>query len=623
MLDERKSTILRAIVREYIETAQPVGSAHVASDAGAAGLAGHRPQRDGRARAGGLPPPAAHLGRPGADRQGLPRSSSTTSPSPACSTTCGTQQVRDFFTSAHGALEQMLQHTTRLLVAAHQLRGGRHGVDAARWPRCARCSSSRLSDRDGDGRRRPVERHGRERHRSNGDRGAVRRRGRRRDRPPRPPRRRLHPGHARRGPAAVTRGRRRPGDRARAAGPARRCAAGPPTRTSTSTWAARPRWRRRSTPSTWCATCCSTLEQQYVVVSLLRDMLDRGCHRGHRHRARRRAAGRLLGGGGAVHRRGRAGRHHRRARPHPHELPAGPGRGRRRQPAPRRAPVATADGVPRRHGRLLRAARRPPGRLGRRDQAGLPAPGPRAAPRRQPGRSRTPRSSSRSCRRPTRCCPTRSSGRCYDRYGEAGAVAARRRGRATSSAGGRRARRPVRRLLRRRQPLRRRGVAARPARPAARTSRSSADLDLRAGRLRHHRCPSRSRTAVRCDDCDGERRRRPAPSRSRAPSAAAPARCGGSARACSARWSRPRPARAAAGSARSSSPRARRAAATAALIEDRTYQVDVPGRCRHRVDAAPHRAGRGRATRRARPATSTSTCGCARTSGSPATATTS
>ncbi|MDQ3294850.1 MAG: heat-inducible transcription repressor HrcA, partial [Actinomycetota bacterium] len=30
MLDERKAAILRAVVEEYIETAQPVGSAHVA-----------------------------------------------------------------------------------------------------------------------------------------------------------------------------------------------------------------------------------------------------------------------------------------------------------------------------------------------------------------------------------------------------------------------------------------------------------------------------------------------------------------------------------------------------------------------------------------------------------------
>src|SRR5215204_7526773 len=33
-LDERKAAILRAVVREYIETAQPVGSGHVAQSPG-------------------------------------------------------------------------------------------------------------------------------------------------------------------------------------------------------------------------------------------------------------------------------------------------------------------------------------------------------------------------------------------------------------------------------------------------------------------------------------------------------------------------------------------------------------------------------------------------------------
>jgi heat-inducible transcriptional repressor len=34
MLDERKASILRAVVEEYIETAQPVGSGHVARATG-------------------------------------------------------------------------------------------------------------------------------------------------------------------------------------------------------------------------------------------------------------------------------------------------------------------------------------------------------------------------------------------------------------------------------------------------------------------------------------------------------------------------------------------------------------------------------------------------------------
>ena len=34
MLDERKASILRAVVEEYIQTAQPVGSGHVAKAPG-------------------------------------------------------------------------------------------------------------------------------------------------------------------------------------------------------------------------------------------------------------------------------------------------------------------------------------------------------------------------------------------------------------------------------------------------------------------------------------------------------------------------------------------------------------------------------------------------------------
>ena len=38
MLDERKAAILRAVVEEYIETAQPVGSGHVARVPGPLGV---------------------------------------------------------------------------------------------------------------------------------------------------------------------------------------------------------------------------------------------------------------------------------------------------------------------------------------------------------------------------------------------------------------------------------------------------------------------------------------------------------------------------------------------------------------------------------------------------------
>ena len=50
----------------------------------------------------------------------------------------------------------------------------------------------------------------------------------------------------------------------------------PVAATSTCTSAARRRWRRRSTPSTSSRDVLRTLEQQFVVVSLVRDIVDRG-----------------------------------------------------------------------------------------------------------------------------------------------------------------------------------------------------------------------------------------------------------------------------------------------------------------------------------------------------------
>ena len=58
-----------------------------------------------------------------------------------------------------------------------------------------------------------------------------------------------------------------------------------------------------------------------------------------------------------------------------------------------------------------------PRRGRRRDQACLPPPRPRAAPRRQPRRPRRPRSGSSRSPSPTRCCPTPRSARRYDTFG--------------------------------------------------------------------------------------------------------------------------------------------------------------------------------------------------------------
>jgi heat-inducible transcriptional repressor len=114
MLDERKSAILRAVVEEYIDTAQPVGSGHVATAQGVdvssatvrnemAALEADGYLRQPHTSAGRVPTEKGyrffvdHLREPAR----LPGRSA--------------EQVRDFFARAHGEAEQMLSETSRLL----------------------------------------------------------------------------------------------------------------------------------------------------------------------------------------------------------------------------------------------------------------------------------------------------------------------------------------------------------------------------------------------------------------------------------------------------------------------------------------------------------------------------
>jgi heat-inducible transcriptional repressor len=114
MLDERKAAILRAVVEEYIDTAQPVGSAHVLRTSGVqvssatvrndmSTLEQEGYLRQPHTSAGRVPTEKGyrffvdHLGQPAS----LRRSDAV--------------QVRSFFEQAHGELEQMLQDTSRLL----------------------------------------------------------------------------------------------------------------------------------------------------------------------------------------------------------------------------------------------------------------------------------------------------------------------------------------------------------------------------------------------------------------------------------------------------------------------------------------------------------------------------
>ncbi len=114
MLDERKAAILRAVVEEYIETAQPVGSAHVAQAEGVdvssatvrnemAVLESDGFLRQPHTSAGRVPTEMGyrffvdHLRAP----MRLPGRSA--------------EEVKSFFARAHLEVEQMLAETSRLL----------------------------------------------------------------------------------------------------------------------------------------------------------------------------------------------------------------------------------------------------------------------------------------------------------------------------------------------------------------------------------------------------------------------------------------------------------------------------------------------------------------------------
>jgi heat-inducible transcriptional repressor len=112
MLDERKAAILRAVVEEYIETAQPVGSGHIAP---AVNVSSATVRNDMAAleHEGYLRQPHTSAGRVPTDK-GY-RYFVDSLRGPAQLGTAQVQQVRSFFAKAHGELEQMLHDTSRLL----------------------------------------------------------------------------------------------------------------------------------------------------------------------------------------------------------------------------------------------------------------------------------------------------------------------------------------------------------------------------------------------------------------------------------------------------------------------------------------------------------------------------
>ena len=113
MLDERKASILRAVVEEYIQTAQPVGSGHVTNAPGVSvSSATVRNEMAALESDGFLAQPHTSAGRIPTEKgyryfvdalaqPVLDRSSA--------------QQVRAFFDRTYGEIEQMLADTTRLL----------------------------------------------------------------------------------------------------------------------------------------------------------------------------------------------------------------------------------------------------------------------------------------------------------------------------------------------------------------------------------------------------------------------------------------------------------------------------------------------------------------------------
>ena len=114
MLDERKAAILRAVVEEYIATAQPVGSSHVAAAPGV-GVSPATVRNDMAVleREGYLVQPHTSAGRIPTDQGYRYFVDQLREPGPL--SPAQRQLVRDFFNRAHGELERVLHDTSRLL----------------------------------------------------------------------------------------------------------------------------------------------------------------------------------------------------------------------------------------------------------------------------------------------------------------------------------------------------------------------------------------------------------------------------------------------------------------------------------------------------------------------------
>lgn len=114
MLDERKTAILGAVVQEYISTAQPVGSSHIAAASGVGvSPATVRNEMAVLEQEGYLTQPHTSAGRIPTDKGYRFFVDHLTTPGRLDAVT--TAQVGDFFSAAHGRLEELLYRTSNLL----------------------------------------------------------------------------------------------------------------------------------------------------------------------------------------------------------------------------------------------------------------------------------------------------------------------------------------------------------------------------------------------------------------------------------------------------------------------------------------------------------------------------
>ena len=116
MLDDRKTAILSAVVQEYIATAQPVGSNHIAEAPSIhVSSATVRNEMAHLEHEGYLVQPHTSAGRIPTDKGYRYFVDNLTSPGPLDQAT--TKQVGEFFSAAHGRLEEMLHQTSNLLAS--------------------------------------------------------------------------------------------------------------------------------------------------------------------------------------------------------------------------------------------------------------------------------------------------------------------------------------------------------------------------------------------------------------------------------------------------------------------------------------------------------------------------